>query len=150
MKDLIDQINTHKYLYLDKLVELNDLELEIWIDEAKTQGNRDDLPENATCYGTMETDESCKKYKIKIDGYIAYVVTNESFAQENEDEEYDGNLFRIYSKSNFLDYASKSMNVGYAEDLFDEKPKHFEIVCLNHVIDIICFEDFSIEEINKN
>lgn len=39
------------------------------------------------------------------------------------------------------------MNVGYAEDLFDEKPKHFEIVCLNHIIDIIGFENFSIEEI---
>ena len=42
------------------------------------------------------------------------------------------------------------MNIGYAEDLFDEKPKHFEIVCLNHVIDIICFENFSIEEIGEN
>ena len=60
------------------------------------------LSENTNFYGAIETDESCKRYKIKIDGYVAYLVSDESFAQENEGEEDIGNLFRSYTKSKFL------------------------------------------------
>lgn len=145
---LVNQINTHKYLYLDKLVEINDLELELWINEAKVaQG--DNLPENATAYGAIETDEFCKRYKITIENYITYCVLNESYIQDNEGAEFVGTLFRHYSKSKFLNYVSETMSIEYVEDLFNEKPKHFEIICLNHIVDVICFEDFLIEEISS-
>lgn len=54
--NLIEQINLHEYLYLNKLVEINDIELELWINEAKVQGNRNNLPKNTTFYGSIETD----------------------------------------------------------------------------------------------
>ena len=147
--NLTEQINSHQYLYLDKLVETNDLELEIWIDEARIEGGETDIPETASSYGAIVANENCKKYKIKIEGYINYSVTNESFAQENENEIFVGSLFRTYTKSKYLDYVSEALNAGYAEDVYEKKYIHCEIVCLNHVIDIMCFADFEIEEITN-
>lgn len=146
--NLVDQINTHKYLYLDRLAEITDLELELWINEARVQGSKKEVPENATFYGAIVTDELSKKYKITIKGYIVYSVTNESYVQDNKGEKFVGNLFRRYSESKFLDYAEATINVEYAEAMFDEKPKHFEIICLNHIVDVICFDDILIEELS--
>lgn len=145
--NLIDQINTHKYLYLDKLIELNDLELELWISEAGVSQDKNNIPENTTYYGSIETDEFCKRYKITFKSYIAYSVMNESFVNDVEDEKFVGKLFREYSKSSFLDYVTTSATIGYAEEIFESKNKHFEIICLNHIIDIASCKKPLIEEI---
>jgi hypothetical protein len=146
--NLVDQINGHKYLYLDKLQELSDLELEIWISEARVaEAEPGEPPENTSAYGAIITDNTCKSYKIYIKGYVAYCVTNESCGLMGEGEEFTGNLFRHYSKSKFLDFAKDSMSFEYLEEVVEKKANHIEIVCLNHIIDIICFDDFSVEEL---
>lgn len=145
--NLVDQINTHKYLYLDKLIELNDLELELWISEARIAQDGKELSENATYYGSIETDEFCKRYKITFKSYIAYSVINESFVNDVEDEKFVGSLFRKYSKSSFLDYVSTSATIGYAEDIFESKNQHFEIICLNHIIDVASCKEPLIEKL---
>ncbi len=147
--DFIDQINTHKYLYLDKLVERNDLELEVWINEARVSQSERDILQNASAYGAIVTDEFCKRYKILFDNYIAFSVVNESFENPSDDQEFIGNLFRTYSKSGFLDYVLTSVTVGHAEEVFDSEIQHFEVNCLNHIINIATCKLPLIEELTN-
>lgn len=138
--ELIEQINSHRYLYLDRLVEATDLLLEIWVDEARVR-SESNLPSESSMYGSIETDEFCKRYKIIFDNYVGYSVINESFADRAGDDEFTGNLFRKYTKSSFLDYMSKAAIVGTAEDICESSCKHYEIVSLNQIIDVAtCYE----------
>jgi len=59
----------------------------------------------------------------------------------------DGNLFRIYSKSKYLDF----IKVGtIAEDIFPEKQfVHYQIPCLNYTIDIISYDEPKFTEIKR-
>src|SRR5687768_719731 len=129
--NLIDQINTHKYLYLDKLIELNDLELELWISEAGVKEDKTNISENVSSYGAIETSELHKRYKIVFDNYIAYSVRNESFTVWDDYEKFTGNLFCVYSKSRFLDYISVAVHMFIVENTQENKIIHFGIFCLN-------------------
>jgi hypothetical protein len=133
LMNIVDQLNSQKYLYLDKLFEEIDLELCILVDEAKVQ--RDGLQgiENASLYGAIVSDKTCRKYKITFKNHAAYSVRNESFTVWDDEEEFTGNLFRIYSKSKFLDYVAASTVA--VEDVLGAY-NHYEIVCLNQIIDV--------------
>jgi hypothetical protein len=64
LMDLFDQINTHKYLCLDRLYEEKDLELCVVVDEAKILGGEPETLGNASQYGAIASDHTCKKYRI--------------------------------------------------------------------------------------
>ena len=145
LMNIVEQLNSHKYLYLDKLFEEVDLELRILVDEAKVQGGDLQGIENASLYGAIVSDETCKKYRITFKNYAAYSVRNESFTVWDDEEEFTGNLFRVYSKSKFLDYVAASTVA--VEDVLGAY-KHYEIVCLNHIIDIASSREPLIEIID--
>lgn len=75
--NLFDQINSYKYLYLDKLIEENDLELVLWISEARSDDNhKEDLKDILEFSSSREmrpivTDEFCQRYKITFPRYLA-------------------------------------------------------------------------------
>lgn len=152
--NLIEQINSHKYLYLDKLFEIHDLELEIFIREARidyeTKENLQDILEYSkpTEMNPIISDDQCKRYKIVFKNYITYSVLNESFSFWDDSEKFEGDLFRVYTKSKFLDYVEKSASIDYAKMLMDaENHFHIGICCLNQIIDVACLEKPIIEEI---
>ena len=99
--NLFDQLNTHKYLYLYKLYEQKDLELCVVVDEAKVLGDEHQHAGRASAYGAIVTDETCNKYKLTFENYVAYSVRNESFTVLDNEERFTGNLFRQFSKSKF-------------------------------------------------
>jgi hypothetical protein len=70
--NLVDQINSHKWLYLDRLYEEKDLELCVIIDEAQISGDELESSDNVTAYGAIVSDDTCKKYKITFKNYVAY------------------------------------------------------------------------------
>ncbi len=97
--NLFDQISNHDYLYLDKLIEGNDLELVLRVSEASS-GCSDGRNENNEINSEIITPKKpCKKYKIIFDEYISYSVRNESFTVWEDYENFTGNLLRVYSKS---------------------------------------------------
>lgn len=53
--ELIDQLNAHKWLYLDRLYEKADLELCILVDEAQIVGGELETFDNAIAYGPIVT-----------------------------------------------------------------------------------------------
>jgi hypothetical protein len=142
LMDLFDQINTHKYLYLDRLYEEKDLELCVVVDEAKILGGEPNTLENASQYGPIVSDHTCEKYKIVFKNYLAYLVTNEIVARGDNDEQFTGNLLRTYSKSKFLEYMASTTNG--AIDVFGPCT-HYEVVTLNQIIDVAATREPEIE-----
>ncbi len=144
---LFDQITNHDYLYLDKLVEENDLELVLWISEASSECSEGRNEENEIKSEIITPKKLCKKYKIIFDEYISYSVRNESFTTWNNYEVFTGNLFRLYSKSRFLDYVSVAVDSFIIEHTQENEIKYFGIICLNNIIDIATCNEPTIEEI---
>jgi hypothetical protein len=79
---------------------------------------------------------------------FAYSVRNETFTNWDNEEKFDGNLFRRYSKSKFLDYVESSTSTYYAKNLMGaDEHFHIGICCLNHILDVACLEEPTIEEV---
>ena len=75
----------------------------------------------------------CRIFKLHWSSYIAYSVRNESYAQNGRDV-FEGRLFRIFSRSHFLDYVGASTLV--TSD-YPGSYRHWSLVCSDHVIDVI-------------
>lgn len=145
MMDSIRQINRLQYLYLDRMVELNDLEVEFWIREAgysKSLGNSEAA---VSSYSNIQSTEDSKIYKVLFEGYIAFAVFNESYEKLPIEKTFSSRLFQTISDSQFLDYITANGDVGYAESVSAMKPRHFRLNCLNHIIDVATCFDPSIE-----
>jgi hypothetical protein len=146
--NLIDQINQHKYLFLVEISEPDEYVLRLVIEEAKPSGEPEDVAVADTILsGTpITSDEACFAYEVVFGSYVAYSVRNESYTSWDESEQWLGHLFRAYSKSHFLDYVRVAT---FASDDFPGKLFHYEIVCLNHVIDIVSIEGAEISILRR-
>ena len=70
------------------------------------------------------------------DHTISYTVLNESYGNYPQPpEEFTGKLFRIFSRSHLLEFTERTTYANGGNPGF---LMHFEIACLNHVIDVIC------------
>jgi hypothetical protein len=59
-------------------------------------------------------------------------------------EIFEGKAFRIHSKSRYLDF----INIGtIASEEYPGPFKHYEIACLNHIIDIVSAYEPTITEL---
>ena len=135
--NLFEQINTHKYLYLTEISEPEDNVLRLVIEQASAVDEERDLKVGSSVISGLRdivSDENCFAYEIIFESYIAYSVVNESFTQVDESEVFTGNLFRIYSKSHFLDYVKVAT---FASEDYPGVFSHYEIVALNHIVEIV-------------
>lgn len=132
---LIDQINRHKYLYLDELGEPRENELRMVVSKAIASDETENLELGNTRLSgrPIISNESSSRYEIIFDSYIAYTVLTESYVAGDPNDPNIGLLFRSYSNSVFLDYVSKAT---FATDEFPGIFTHYEIVCLNHIIEV--------------
>ncbi len=149
--NLIEQLNSHDYLNLDTLIDKGELKIELLISETSTEcwdkeiNVIDDLSEFEKA--DVLRRRACKKYKITFENYISYSVVNESLTSWDDYEQFEGNLFRIYSKSRFLDYINIAVEMFIVKHTQEDKIKHFGILCLNNIIDIATCQELQIEEI---
>lgn len=81
--------------------------------------------------------EGSRLFEIIWDSYVAYSVRNESYVALDESETFSGRFARIYSKSHFLDYISRST---FACDQHPGPLHHIGLVSECHVIDVISTE----------
>jgi len=148
--NLIQLINQHQYLYLTEICEPEDNVLKLMLAEAKVNGPR----ENIVIEGVEIKDtapivvaEDSSVYEVIFDQYIAYSVRNESYTHLDKEEEFEGRLVCIYTKSRFLDYVSVST---FASDDFPGPFKHYGFNCLNHIVDIVSTSPPKIVELRSN
>jgi hypothetical protein len=80
--------------------------------------------------------EHSRTFELTWTQYVAYSVTNESFASAEDDSEIrvSGRRFRIYSKSRFLDFVS---GTTIASEQYPAPMTHFCVISENHVINIV-------------
>lgn len=135
--DIGSKINACEYLYLRDLSEPKELSLRVVIDETKAEV----VPTNINIGSVVLSDLRAIKpnpanfsFELVWPTYILYSVRNESFANPDKTEKWEGRLFCTYSKSHFLEYAKNST---IASDEYPGPFQHWGINCLNHVIDVI-------------
>ncbi|WP_342543774.1 hypothetical protein MHH33_12750 [Paenisporosarcina sp. FSL H8-0542] len=142
-----DLMKSKGYIYLNNLSEPEENSLCILIDRCKI-GNKSediDLGERLTeAYYPIEVDDGLPAIHLEFESYVSYSVINESFTVMDDYEVFQGEIFKIYTKSRYLDFIKAGT---IAEDIFPEdKFVHYQVPCLNHIIDIISYEEPKITE----
>jgi hypothetical protein len=132
-----DEIDSCKWLFLRELGEPEENTLRIVVEEAKADGPPEDLEicgKVIQGLGSIESDETCRQWELVWPTYVAYSVKNESYTSWDDSERWEGNSFRLYSKSHFLDYVAKDT---FARDGYPGPLKHWRLVCLWHIVDVV-------------
>lgn len=146
-RDLLDQKG---YIFLHSLTEPETNSLRIFIDRCKVSPQCEDVEIGEHIIGgtyPIEVDEKLPIVQIDFDSYVSYSIINESFTVLDDYEVFEGNSFRIFKRSRYLDFIKRGTIVT---DVFpDEQLVHYEIACLDHIIDIISFDGPTVTEIKR-
>ena len=139
----LESLNSLKYLYLRELSEPRDNSLRIVVEEAvdnrsapsSVPTNLPELTEILRDAWPIESVEGCKSFQLSWNRYAAYLVTEELVGSNGsyQDEAYIGRLLRVYIKSHFLEHLARDTG-GHLEPL-----RHYKLVCLNHIIDVVSY-----------
>jgi hypothetical protein len=140
ISSILDQA---EYLYLRDISEPSDNSLRLVVEEARVNRSKigkglslpDQFSELLRDASPIEATEGCRTLELQWDHYVAYLVTEEvvGSAGDHRDEVYTGNLLRVYSKSEFLDYLGRNTG-GHIEPV-----THYKLICLNHLIDVASY-----------
>lgn len=143
-KEGVQQIDECEYLFVESVRESEELTLELTVAEAKPQGpvliSRDGtaLEELRAGGRPIEKDSTCRLFQLIFDRshMVSYAVLNESYGTyPAAPQQFTGKLFRIFSWSHLLEFTKRTT---CASDEYPGALHHYQIACLNHVIDVIC------------
>jgi len=86
-------------------------------------------------YHPIEHTRDCKSFELTWKHYIAYLVTEECVGScgDYQDEMYTGKVFRVYSKSHFLEHLARDTG-GHTQPIH-----HYKLICLNHLVDVASY-----------
>jgi hypothetical protein len=131
-----DEIEACRFLFLRDLSEPEPNSLKIVVEQAKAGPPGDIEIAGKIVSGTqpLESDDSCRLFELCWSSYVAYSVLNESYTQEDKSEQWEGRLFRLYSKSHFRDYVARAT---FAGDEYPGPLRHWSLGCLWHIVDVI-------------
>ena len=87
-------------------------------------------------------DSNVVTFQIEFKNYVTYSVIYDDFTIWDENEIFRGNSFRIYDKSNYLDFI-KSTSCPPSGKLI-----HYSLACIEHQVDIISIYEPTITIIN--
>jgi len=82
-------------------------------------------------------------FKVTFDNYIAYSVINESY-ENLGGTQYVGEMIRIYSKSNFMDYVKADT---IATNEYPGEFTHYAFISLRHIVNVVSLNEPRIEKI---
>ena len=110
----LDAIDAASYLYFRELSEPRDNSLRVVIQEAVVNPAGLDRPHRELPEleglikdaSPIESTENCRSFELIWKSYVAYLVTEECAGScgSYDDEIFTGRLFRIYTKSHFLEH----------------------------------------------
>lgn len=133
---MIEQLDACDWLFLRELTEPRDNSLRLIIAEARPYDTPEDIElTGATIRVTrsIEHDESYRVFEVLWDTYIAYSITNESYAHADKPDNYVGRRARRYSRSAFLDYVQRAT---FASAEYPGPYEHMAIICENHIVNV--------------
>jgi hypothetical protein len=141
--DELDSLNSVKYVYLRELTEPRENSVRLVVDEAVVNESAPvgypELPELAEILSNasaIETVEGCKSFELFWKHCVAYSVTEELVGSNGTyaDEAFSGRIFRVYTKSHFLEHLARDTG-GHFKPIL-----HYKLICLNHLIDIASYD----------
>jgi hypothetical protein len=140
---LLSLLNQAKYLLLRHISEPEENSLRLVVEEAIVDRTETiSTPDPASPFAEIlkgaspvKSVEGCRRFELLWGRYVAYLVTEEGAgsAGGDEDEVYTGKLFRVYTKSHFLDHLSRDTG-GHSEPIL-----HYKLICENHLIDVASY-----------
>jgi hypothetical protein len=143
MRPELEALNSAKYLYLRELSEPRDNSLRLVVQEAIVNPDgpvrlNPELPELEKLLSSaspIESTETCRTFELAWNYYVAYFVTEECVGSCGKygDESFTGTLFRVYTKSHFLEHLERDTG-GHTKEIL-----HFKLTCLNHLIDVAAY-----------
>ncbi|MEK4512131.1 hypothetical protein [Paenibacillus sp. FSL K6-2524] len=136
-------------IYLEQIYEPEENSLRLLFSRSRTS----ETPETITIgeieikdIYSLDVDETVPLIQMDFEGYIGYSIRNESYTSWDDYEEFEGKIFRIYSKSRYLDF----IKVGtFASEDYPGSFKHYGISCLNHVVDVASVSEPIIKEVQR-
>ncbi len=137
VNEVFAAINGCAYLFLSEIEELDQNGLRLVVGEGLPVGKAKPLQiGDAVISGgtTIDVTTESRIFELIWPKYVAYSVLNESFASVDGEERYEGNRFRVYAKYHFKDYISRA---SFACAEYPGPTQHHEVVCENHVVDVI-------------
>ncbi len=139
---MINEVNQHDYLILKNILELdlNELKIIVQVGVRKSLSTKTDSIENdiqATVYSPI--------YEIYCYEYINYSVTNESFEKDRKNSELGKNVIMVFDKSPYLSYIESNVIV---KECSSGKIIHYNICCVDHVIDLVTDSPLRITRLN--
>jgi hypothetical protein len=122
----LDSLDSAKYLYLRELSELRDNSLRLVVQEAVVNPSglvqpHPELPELEEILkgaSPIESTGDCRSFELTC---------------RYDDEMFSGKLFRVYTKSHFLEHLARDTG-GHTEAIL-----HYKLTCLNHLIDVAAY-----------
>jgi len=137
----VEELESAKYLFLREISEPRDNSLRLVVQEAVVSNSEaialdfegPELAEIRKGASPIESTEDCRSFELYWKRYVAYLVTEECVGSGGryDDEVFSGRLFRVYSKSHFLEHLKRDTG-GHIETF-----QHYKIVCLNHLVDVV-------------
>ncbi|MEF2248812.1 hypothetical protein [Paenibacillus sp. IITD108] len=144
-----DLINL-KVIYFKQIYEPEENTLRLLFSRSRTS----DTPETITIGEieikdsySIDIDETLPLLQLDFETYVGYSIRNESFTNWDDYEEFEGKIFRIYSKSRYLDFIKGGT---FASEDYPGPFKHYGITCLNHVVDVVSISVPIIKEVQRN
>ncbi len=137
MDEDVAAINACSCLFLSEIQELDYNGLRLVVTEGLPTGEVGPLQVgDAVISGCtrIEVTEESRTFELIWNRYVAYSFLNESFASVDDEERYEGNRFRVYAKSRFIDYV---LRASFACADYPGPTQHYAVVCENHVVNII-------------
>jgi hypothetical protein len=142
-EEIVSLLNQAKYLFVRQISESEENSLRLLVEEAiadrtetvSTLDPTSPFAEILNRASPVKSVEGCRRFELQWSRYVAYLVTEESVGSGgcNEDEVYTGKLFRVYTKSHFLDHLSRDTG-GHIEPIL-----HYKLICQNHLIDVASY-----------
>jgi hypothetical protein len=149
----LDSLDSAKYLYLRELSEPQDNSLRLIVQEAVvnpagsvfSHPDAPELDEILRDGSPIESTDTCRTFELTWKRYVAYLVTEECVGScgKYDDEVFTGKLFRVYTKSHFLEHLARDTG-GHTEGIF-----HYKLTCLNHLIDIAAYGAPEVKQVGR-
>ncbi|MDQ0899909.1 hypothetical protein [Paenibacillus sp. V4I7] len=138
-----------KDIYLDSISEPRDNFLCLTFSRSKTSLTPETIKigeKEINDVFSMDIDYKLPLIKLEFEWYIGYSIINESFTVLDDYEEYEGRVFRIYNKSRYLDFIQMG---SIATEDYPGPFKHYGIICLNHIVDIVSASEPIVSEVER-
>ena len=142
-----DKIDKCKWLLMTKFFEPKKNELAIEISLGIVSKQKEDLFISGINLGSansIDFDNNNDTFIIYFDSYISYFIVNESYSTAATDN-FSGNSIREYKNSAFINFC-KAETIGFELNQ-DKVIRHYEIVTIRHVINILTISQPRIKRI---